>query len=296
MREIRTDLALEAKELFEESAGKTTALPGVKARTYRCSGCRVTAVEVLDRQGSAALGKPVGRYFTLELPAAESSFAAAVHCIAGELRRLLPPMEGRPALVVGLGNRAVTPDALGPLAVEQVLPTRHLKNASGAPLAALTSVCTLTPGVLGTTGMESAEVVQGVARRLRPGCVIVIDALMARRTGRLCTTVQLSDTGIVPGSGVGNHRCALTEETLQVPVLSVGVPMVIDAATLAADLLEDRGDARAQKRPEGLLPGMVVTVKDVDARVHALAKSVAWGIDLALHPALTPEDLAALLA
>lgn len=288
MREIRTDLALEAKEIFEESVEKTTVLQGVKAREYRRQGCCVTAVEVLDERGSKALGKPVGRYLTVTLPPEETELASSIRCIAGELRRLLPPLDGKPVLVAGLGNRTVTPDALGPLAAEQVLPTRHLQECS---FSGLYPVCTIIPGVLGTTGIESAETVRGVAQRIDPCCVIVIDALMARRAARLCATVQLSDTGIIPGSGIGNHRSALNEDTLHVPVLSVGVPMVIDAHTLAADLLA------GQRLNEAMLPsGMTVTVKDVDARVRALAKAVGWGINLAVQRALTMEDLAALLA
>lgn len=295
MQSKRTDLALEAKELFEESAGKITQLQGVRARESERDGCHVTEVEVLDSRGSSALNKPVGRYITLTLALETEShlLESPVCCLAAELRRLLPPLAGKTVLVAGLGNRAITPDALGPLAAEQILPTRHLRDA---PFAALTPVCVLAPGVLGTTGLESAEVVRSVAERVQASCVIVMDALVARRTERLCTTVQLSDTGIIPGSGIGNHRCALNEDTLHVPVLSVGVPMVIDARTLAADLLETEHPGMAEDLLNGLLPGMTVTVKDVDARVRTLSKVVAWGVNLAVQPLLSLEDLAALLA
>ena len=276
----RTDLALEARELFEESVGKTTALQGVQAQEYGRRGCTVTEVDILDGQGSRALGKPVGRYLTVALEQNNLSgkgFEEAARCIAEELHRLLPPLdEEKPVLVAGLGNRDVTPDALGPLAV-----------------AALSPVCAIAPGVLGQTGVESAEVIRGVAERVKPCCVIVIDALMSRRLSRLCATVQLSDTGLIPGSGVGNHRCALNEDTLHVPVLSIGIPTVIDGATLAADLLEEAG---AEETAASLREGMIVTERNIDERIRRLARLTALGVNLALQSALDVEDVAAFLS
>ena len=189
----RTDLALEARELFEESVGETTALQGVQAQEYGRRGCAVTAVDILNGQGSHALGKPVGRYLTVTLEQENLSgkgFEDAARCIAEELRRLLPPLDGeKPVLVAGLGNRDVTPDALGPLAVDALLITRHLKESLPGEFAAFSPVCAMAPGVLGQTGVESAEVIRGVAERVKPCCVIVIDALMSRRLSRLCATV-----------------------------------------------------------------------------------------------------------
>lgn len=291
----RTDLADEARELFEEQAGKTTQLQGVRARQYGRRGCAVTAVEILNAAGSAALGKPAGRYRTIDLAPGEGAetFAENARCLAEELRRLLPRRQGdAPVLVAGLGNRAVTPDAVGPWAAEQILVTRHLRRTLGAPFSAFAPVCALEPGVLGTTGMESAEIVQGVARRVQPACVIVIDALVSRRMQRLCATVQLSDTGLIPGSGIGNHRAALNEETLHVPVLAVGVPTVIEGATLAADLLEQAGAAAE----ESALPpvSLLVAPKDIDRRARRLARLTACGINLALQRELDVEDALAL--
>ena len=293
----RTDLADEAGELFARGAEKTTALPGVRARRYERRRCAVTAVQVLDARGSRAIGKPAGKYLTVALRSespADPCFSEEALCIAEELRRLLPPRGGSaPVLVAGLGNRAVTADNVGPAVVENLLITRHLEGSLPADFPPLAPVCAVAPGVLAATGVESAEVVRGVAARVRPACVIVVDALVARRLERVCRTVQLSDTGLVPGSGVGNHRAALNEDTLHVPVLAVGVPTVIEAATLAADLLES-GRAAA---PEAWAAGenAVVTPKDIDGQIRRLGRLVGLGINLALQPALDAEDLAALL-
>ena len=184
----------------------------------------------------------------------------------------------------------MTPDALGPLAVDALLITRHLKESLPGEFAAFSPVCAMAPGVLGQTGVESAEVIRGVAERVKPCCVIVIDALMSRRLSRLCATVQLSDTGLIPGSGVGNHRCALNEDTLHVPVLSIGIPTVIDGATLAADLLEEAG---AEETAASLRGGIIVTERGIDEHIRRLAKLTALGVNLALQSALDVEDVAA---
>ena len=233
----RTDLAIEAHELWQESAGKTTRLAGVKATEKKIQGYPVTQVDILDREGEAALGKPAGSYRTLDLT-----------------------------------------DAM----------PQHFSGFR--PVAAL------RPGVLGTTGVESAEAVRGLVDRLHPSVVIAVDALASRRVGRVCCTVQFSDTGIIPGSGVGNHRSALNRETLGVPVLAVGVPTVVDAATLAADLLEESGlpepDMETlRSRPENLM----VTPRDIDQQVRDLGKVIGYGINWALQD-LEIEEINALLS
>lgn len=301
MLKKRTDLADEARELFAQSSEKTSALQGVRARTYERRGCAVTAVQVLDRQGSEAIGKPVGKYLTVDLQEeaglSDPCLSQEALCIAEELRRLLPKLtKDTPVLVAGLGNRRITSDAVGPGVVENLLVTRHLKDTLGPDFPALTPVCAVAAGVLADTGVESAEVVRGVAERVKPACVIVVDALVSRRLGRVCQTVQLSDTGLVPGSGIGNHRSALNEDTLHMPVLAVGVPTVIQAATLAADLLEESGAEAAQEPFSArLADDIIVTPKDIDARIRHLSRLVGCGINLALQPALSPEDVAALL-
>ena len=212
--------------------------------------------------------------------------------VAGELAGL---MEGVPAgglaLVVGLGNRAITPDALGPKVHDHTLVTRHLVEGCPEHFGGFRPVAALSAGVLGTTGMESGELVQAVCRRLKPACVVAVDALASRSLKRLCRTVQLSDTGIAPGSGVGNHRAALDRASLGAPVLAVGVPTVVDGATLAADLL-----GTAELPPLGEGRELLVTPKDIDSQVSDLAKVIGYGIGLALHPGLRVEDLDLLLS
>ena len=179
----------------------------------------------------------------------------------------------------------MTPDALGPLTLGHLLVTRHL----GKVLPDFRAAAAVGAGVLGTTGIEVAEWVRGVADRVKPSAVILVDALAARSMDRLCTTIQIADSGLVPGSGVGNHRMALNRETLGVPVISVGVPTVVEARTLARDLL--RSDAPEFSDRETLF----VTPDSIDARVRDLAKLIGYGINRALQPELTVEDLAALL-
>ena len=287
----RTDLAAESRALWQESAGEAARLRGVSARDYRRRGFPVTRVEILDAAGAEALGKPVGTYVAVDLrpyfSRRPARFAGAVRTLAEELAPLLP--EEGAVLVAGLGNAAMTPDAIGPAAVGHLLVTRHL----GEAVPGLRGVAAAAAGVLGTTGMEAAEWVRGLAERVEPAAVIVIDALAARSVERLCTAVQIADTGIVPGSGVGNARMALNRETLGVPVVSVGVPTVVDAATLAADLLGEGGTPEALGRRGREL---FVTPKDVDAQIRELGKLVGYGVNLALQRGLTVADLEALLA
>lgn len=298
MRVRRTDLALEARELWRESAGETTKLPGVEARDTRREDIPVTTVRILDAEGERALGKPRGTYVTLTLEGVarreEDIFGRAIRALAAELSALLEgavvPGNGL-ALVAGLGNRSITPDAVGPKVHEHTLVTRHLVQQLPETFGGFRPVASLAAEVLGSTGVESGEVVKAVCEKIRPACVIAVDALASRSLERLCTTVQLADTGIAPGSGVGNHRTALDRGTLGVPVIAVGVPTVVDGATLAADLLD------AEEPPE-LAQGrdLLVTPKDIDSQVSDLARIVGFGIDLALQPGLSLEDLELLLS
>ena len=294
----RTDLALEARELWQESAGKTTRLAGVKATKRKQEGYPVTRVDILDQRGEEALGKLRGTYLTVDLTTfwqrREDFFQRAVRAVGAPLKELVPT-EG-PVLVVGLGNRAMTPDAVGPLAADHVLVTRHLISAMPRQFSGFRPVSVLRTGVLGTTGVESAESVRGLAAEVKPACVIAVDALASRRTGRVCAAVQLSDTGIIPGSGVGNHRSPLNAGTLGVPVIAIGVPTVVDSATLAADLLEESGitdyDAEAlQKSRQNLM----VTPRDIDQQVRDLGKVIGYGINWALQD-LEIDEMNALLS
>jgi len=291
MLTVRTDLAVEAHALWRESAGETTRLKGVAAREEQVEGMTVTRVEILDQEGARALGKPEGTYLTLDVSPLwrreEDAFPRAVRAVAALLGPLLP--EEGPVLAAGLGNQAMTPDALGPRSLDHLLVTRHL----GEVLPQLRPVAGLGAGVLGTTGMEVAEWVRGAAEQVRPAAVIVVDALAARDLERLCATVQIADTGLVPGSGVGNHRMALNRESLGVPVISIGVPTVVEAATLARDLLGDREAEPEALRGQG--QRLFVTPDSIDAKIRDLAKLIGYGLNLALHPGLRVEDLTSLL-
>lgn len=294
----RTDLALEARELWQESAQRTSRLSGVKATKSKLEGYGLTRVDILDARGEEALGKPAGSYLTIDLTTfwqrKADFFPRAVRAVGTQLRAMVPA-EG-PVLVVGLGNAAMTPDAVGPLTADSVLVTRHLISAMPRQFAGFRPVSVVRTGVLGTTGVESAEAVAGVAEQVRPAAIIAVDALASRRRERVCATVQLSDTGITPGSGVGNHRAALNRETLGVPVIAVGIPTVVDAATLAADLLEEAGvehiDADRLRQGQG---NMMVSPRDIDAQVRDLSKVVGYGINWALQD-LDVEDITALLS
>ena len=293
----RTDLAMEEKQL-REAAG---ALTGVTSEEKRREGFGVTVVKVLNAEGSLALGKPVGTYVTLELEGLKrrepDAFGRAARALAAELEELMKPEEGASVLVVGLGNRAVTPDAVGPLATGHTLVTRHLVEQLPEQFGSFRPVSAVAAGVLGTTGVESGELVSALCARLKPDAVLAVDALASRSLSRVCTTVQLADTGIVPGSGVGNARTALDRKTLGVPVFAIGVPTVVDAETLAADILAEAG--KGDLEPEALkggAGGVFVTPRDIDERVADLSKVIGYGITLALQKGLTMEDVEMFLA
>lgn len=301
MLKRRTDLALEAAQLWQESAGEAGTLPGVESEEATREGYPVTTVRIRDEAGARALGKPVGTYVTLELDGLarreEDAFGRAARALAAELGALLGLEPGAPALVVGLGNRAITPDNIGPKAADQTMVTRHLVERVPEHFGSFRPVAALAAGVLGTTGMESGELISAVVEKTRPACVLAVDALASRSLRRVGRTVQLSDTGIVPGSGVGNHRMALNRETLGVPVIAIGVPTVVDAATLACDLLSEAG--REDLDPAALSgagENLIVTPREVDTQVGDLAKVIGYGIDLALQSGLDVADIDLLLS
>lgn len=301
MLKRRTDLAVEAKQLWSESAELETKLEGVQARDSMREGFQVTTVDILDDQGAQSLGKPVGSYVTVQLEGLArreaDAFGRAARAIAAELEGLLKLKEGETCLVVGLGNRAITPDAIGPGVADHTMVTRHLVEQVPEHFGSFRPVAALAAGVLGTTGVESSELVKAVADRIRPSCVIAVDALASRSMDRVCNTVQLADTGIVPGSGVGNHRAALNQETLGVRVIAVGVPTVVDAATLAADLLAEAGKEHLDPAAlAGAGEGLMVTPRDIDQRVSDMVKVIGYGINLALQPGLTVEDVDMLMS
>lgn len=274
MSTTRTDLALESVQAACSGAEAGT-ISGVRSRERTREGYAVTDIRVEDEDGAQALGKPMGRYVTVDLEPyfrrEEDYFDRGVRCLAQELRGMLP--EG-PVLAAGLGNRAMTCDAVGPVVVDNLLVTRHMIRAMPRQFADFRPVAAVCPGVLARTGLEALELVRGAVERVRPAAVIAVDALAARDSARLCATVQLSDTGLVPGSGVGNRRSALDRGTLGVPVIAVGIPTVVDA------------DPRA---------GLFLTPRDIDQRIRELGRLLGYGITLALQPSLTAADITALL-
>lgn len=299
-----TDLALETRELHAEK-GKDD---GLSVTERQVGDIRITAMEI-SPAGEALYGKAAGRYVTVEVGAVwrgqAEAFETAAKVLAGELKKLLPTGEGC-VLVAGLGNRHITPDSVGPKAAEGLLVTRHIKDLDKALFEAegFGELAALTAGVLGQTGMESAEIIAGAVERIKPRCVIAVDALASRRLERLASTVQLSDTGICPGSGVSNHRAALNRASLGVPVISMGIPTVVDAGTLAYDLLEELAleeglspDAPLlEKIVEGLQGGtgknFFVSPKDSDSLAAGAAKLISSAINLAVHEGMTLSRLA----
>ena len=282
---LGTDLALEAAQMQTKTT-RLTSRPGLEVRRRERGGYALTAMDLTDPHRAAELQRPVGKYITMELGPylhrQRDFFARGAGCIARELAALLPEEEG-PTLVVGLGNRSLTADAVGPLALPHILVTRHMLAAMPEEFAGFSAVAALATGVLGETGLESSELIAAAAEKLRPRCVIVLDALAAATREKLCAVLQLTDTGLTPGSGVGNHRKEVSRRTLGVPVLALGLPTVIRAEQLAGEETPVEGEP------------LFVTPRDIDQRVRELSRMMAYGIDLALQPHLTVEDITGLL-
>ena len=277
-----SDLALEAAENLMDGK-KSFSIPGVHTAQIWRDGYQMTDIVVNDNRGAEALGKPRGHYVTLDLRPyfrrEQDFFQRAVRCLARELRQMLPQKESVSTLVVGLGNRSLAADSIGSIATENLLVTRHMAQSNSRFFQDFTAVSSVCPGVVASTGIETAELVEAVATAVKPEAVICIDALCARSQERLCATVQLGNTGIVPGSGVGNHREPLNQETMGIPVIAVGVPTVINATTLSG------------KRNDSLF----VTPGDIDSRARELGRIVGYSITLALQQKLTIEDITGLL-
>ena len=295
---FRTDLALERKEYIEEEK-----LDGIKEETKNTDGVKITTIIVENEKGEKLLSKPKGKYITMEIGSFMKNadlFSGRLTALSGELSSLIP--KDGTVLVVGLGNDKITPDALGPKCISLILATRHISEefAKAIGFEKLRSVAAVVPGVLGTTGIETAESIEGIAERIKPSCVIVIDALAARSTERLGTTVQITDTGVSPGSGVGNKRNRIDEKSIGVPVIAIGVPTVVDAATMAADVLVNAG--MSESEIESLLRNgeenslMMVTPKEIDNVIDRAATLVAMGINSALQPDIPPEDILAIVS
>lgn len=281
MKNIRTDLAVEAHEMSRKNAGETEKIDGVEAQTVNHGSISVTRVKITNRNGSQALGKAEGNYVTIEAPNLKYSiddYESVCGMISQEINRMAGINNNSLTLVVGLGNRDITPDAIGSEVVSNLMVTHHIKgNVSG--LENVGGVCAVAPGVLGTTGIETLEIIKGVAERVKPELIIAVDALAAADIRRVNTTIQIADTGIQPGAGVGNNREGLNEQSLGVKVIAVGVPTVIDAANIS--------DVEI---PEDLAP-LMVTTKDIDLVVERMSKTVANGINMALHKDWSLRDI-----
>ena len=287
---FRTDLAVEAIENHKTAA----ALPHVRQSDRTLEGFAVHEVRILSEDAAREIGKPQGRYLTLELDALirreEDAFPRACKALSTLLRELLPHPNDGPVLIAGLGNRMITPDAIGPQTADHVIATRHLVSQSPEVFADWRPVSALAPGVLGQTGVETGEVICGVLDRVRPAAVIAVDALAAGRLSRLLRTVQLADTGITPGAGVGNARAALNKETLGVPVIAVGVPTVVDGATLAHEISSQLGQPACEALDDLSQPVMITT-RDIDHEVADISRMIGYAVNMALHPHLSVADI-----
>ncbi len=302
MENIRTDLAIEAHEMCSKKKAEETEVRGVAVTEEKRDGVFVTVIDIKSKQGEKEMGKPIGKYITIEAPKIKFSDEAldnAANVIAEQIRKICRITEDTKTLVVGLGNDMITPDALGPKVVSQLMVTNHIKTYLEDVLdESYSSVCAIVPGVLGTTGIETTDIIKGVADKIKPEIVICVDALATRSVNRISTTVQISDTGISPGSGVQNKREEISEKSIGAKVISIGVPTVVDAATIASDSIDAvietseelkvlcEGNERRNIIKKALLgseKNMMVTPKDIDLVIQRAAKVVADGINLALH-------------
>lgn len=279
---IRTDLAVESAAPY-----RTHPPEGVLFREETLNGITITHVEITTQRAAKLLERGIGHYITVEFMPDREEADGLTHALADALRPLLPK-EGC-VLVVGLGNDRMTPDSLGPRAARKILATRHLPPdfARNTGLAGLRAVAALTPGVLAQTGMESSELVAAVVRDISPSAVVVIDAMAARAYQRLGRTIQIADSGISPGAGVDNARKELSSTTLGVPVISMGIPTVVDGGTLACELCGMQDDS-------SLPPGarrLTVTPRDIDAIIDRGAKHLSMAVNAALQPGLTMEEI-----
>ena len=317
---IYTDLAAELRDIVIEEE-QAEFLPGIASEEYEAHEMKVHWVKVTNSEGEELIGKPIGNYITIESPSLREgdidSHENAIKVMVDILGKLHNLKKDESALIIGLGNWNVSPDALGPKVVSKLLITRHIKETLPDALCDNTrSIAALSPGVMGITGIETAETVMGLVERIQPDLVIAVDALASRSTSRINATIQIADTGISPGAGLGNKRKMLNKETLGVKVISIGVPTVVDAATLANDAIEriiNKMAASAgsvapfytmlqglsEEDKYGMIKetldhyaeNMFVTPKNVDAVIDRLSNIIANSLNIALHPGLDKEDI-----
>lgn len=319
MFNIYTDLAIESKEIYNEN--NDVELEGVSVQVEEKENYSITRVEVLNRNGMDKIKKPIGNYITIDVPGLnktdEDLKDEISQTLAKEILSLGLNQPNSKILIIGLGNWNISPDALGPKVVERVLVTRqYFINYNKETDETMANVSAIAPGVMGMTGIESIDIVKGIVDKIRPDLVIAVDALASRKMDRISTTIQLSDTGITPGGGVGNKRMALNRETLGVPVLSIGIPTVVNAATIVNDSLDlilgslkesaEKGkefysllhelsqEDKYSLIEEVLNPFMantIVTPKDIDVIIDDLSIVIANGLNIALHPGIGLKDV-----
>lgn len=292
--QLRTDLALEAREFVDEKE------EGVVVKEEEQDGIKISEIKILNQKAAKKMNKPIGTYITAELAPLTDNLrdGDSKAEYIGKLIEPLLPKEGT-ILITGIGNETITPDALGPKSADNILATRHitgeLKRSLG--LSGLRSVAVLAPGVLGQTGIETGELIKSVVESIKPSAVIAIDALASRSLSRLGCTIQISDAGISPGSGVGNHRLSLNKETMGIPVIGIGVPTVVDAQTLALELIPE---AKLSYQQKGLVSPrgeqMIVTPREIDLLIERASRLVGMSLNCALHKGLSVEDFCLLLA
>ena len=280
---FRTDLALERCENLDKKS-----LDGINMDIIEKDGARITRIDVLDEKGERAVGKPKGRYVTVEVApfTHQAQFIdETLEAVADEIRRIVPQKGS--VLVAGLGNMSITPDALGPKCASMIFATRHITGEllRSTGLSGLRCVTSVSTGVAGETGAEAGEIIKGIVQTVNPDVVITVDALAARNVERLGRTIQMCDTGIIPGSGVGNSRQEISEKTIGVPVISIGVPTVVDAATLIMDCTGN------EKSVSEKAESMMVTPREIDLMIERAAKLTSLAVNRALQPDISAEDL-----
>lgn len=297
---FRTDLAVEAHE-------RAGALPGVTQEERECDGVKVVEVTVREGEGAKKLNRSPGRYITIETDAIANGDRQGERTAAEALSRELRSLAGenlKSVLVVGLGNRQITADSLGPAVCDRVFVTRHIRQMAPEAIdSRVNDVGAVSPGVLGVTGVETGEIVCGITERISPTLIVAIDSLASGSVERIRTTFQLTDTGISPGSGLGGGRTALDRSTLGIPVIAIGVPLVVYASSIAEELLshtlsEDSSEYQRLVESVSQTAGaeLVVTPKDIDFIVDACARVISDALNLGLHNGITLEEVAQLMS
>lgn len=320
-RSIRTDLASESHEFYCRE-NNCSEIPGVQTEFSEDGEIKITKVRVTNQEGEKIIGKPIGEYVTIDVPFhfnnSKETFRNACRILSEQLRSIISLNDDDTVLVVGLGNSHITSDSLGPKVVSSVLITRHMLEMLPEDMdEGIRPVCGIIPGVLGITGIETIEIIQGVTEKIKPKAIIAIDALASRKMERVSTTIQISNTGISPGSGIGNNRKSINRESLGIPVIAIGVPTVIDAANIAndtidliIDLLISKSEGHSdfynmlkqldtQEKYEiirdavspGSFGNLIVTPKEIDEIIEEVSLMIANGINISLHRSIGIDDI-----